>query len=383
MIWPGTYSSRNKISLLQSGEGFFVQLLQLIHNSRGWIHIQTYILEEDETGNEVLHALIDAAHRGIKVYLITDGYGTRLSEATIKKLRENGVFYRNFSPLRWMRVGKRLHHKVVVTDEGKALVGGINIADKYRGKLNEKPWLDFALLIQGEACNQIREVCEHLWQRRFRRIHFKNSTLKPVIVEGAIPVSLSVNNWYLQKSEVSVAYAQVIHSAKEELLIVASYFLPGKSIRKALAQAAARGVKITVLLSGVSDVPSVNRATHYLYDWLLRNKITIYEWSPSVLHGKLMIADREWFTVGSYNINRLSDYGSIELNMHVHHAATAVEVQHTIETLIAQGAEKVKAEVYAHEKSALRQLINFASYYFIRLLLKLFLRMSEDGRKVN
>lgn len=383
MIWPGTYSSRNKISLLQSGEGFFVQLLQLIHNSRGWIHIQTYILEEDDTGNEVLHALIDAAHRGIKVYLITDGYGTRLSEATIKKLRENGVFYRNFSPLRWMRVGKRLHHKVVVTDEGKALVGGINCADKYRGKLNEKPWLDFALLIQGEACNQIREVCEHLWQRRFRRIHFKNSTLKPVIVEGAIPVSLSVNNWYLQKSEVSVAYAQVIHSAKEELLIVASYFLPGKSIRKALAQAAARGVKITVLLSGVSDVPSVNRATHYLYDWLLRNKITIYEWSPSVLHGKLMIADREWFTVGSYNINRLSDYGSIELNMHVHHAATAVEVQHTIETLIAQGAEKVKAEVYAHEKSALRQLINFASYYFIRLLLKLFLRMSEDGRKVN
>ncbi|MCC6684218.1 MAG: hypothetical protein IT247_04015 [Bacteroidia bacterium] len=380
---PGTYFSGNKITLLQSGDGFFVQLLQLIYNSREWIHMQTYILEEDATGNEVLHALIDAAHRGIKVYLITDGYGTKLTASTIKKLRASGVFYRNFSPVRWMRVGKRLHHKVVVTDEGKALVGGINIADKYRGKLNEKPWLDFAVLIEGEACNEIREVCEHLWQRRFRRIHFKHSALKPVITEGAIPVSLSVNNWYLRKSEVSGAYEQIIYSAKEELLIVASYFLPGKSIRKALAQAAARGVKITVLLSGISDVPSVNRATHYLYDWLLRNKITIYEWCPSVLHGKLMIADKEWFTVGSYNINRLSDYGSIELNMHVHHAATAVEVQHTIETLIAQGAEKVKAEVYAHEKSPLRQLVNFATYYVIRFLLKLFLRMSEDGRKVN
>lgn len=383
MNLPGTYSSGNKITLLQSGDEFFVQLLQLIHNSRGWIHIHTYILEEDATGNEVLHALIDAAQRGIKVYLITDGYGTRLSASTIKKLRTSEVFYRNFSPVRWMRVGKRLHHKVVVTDEGKALVGGINIADKYHGKLSEKPWLDFAVLIEGAACNEIREVCEHLWQRRFRRIHFKHSSLKPVITAGDIPVSLSVNNWYLRKSEVSVAYEQIIHSAKGELVIVASYFLPGKSIRKALAQAAARGVKITVLLSGISDVPSVNRATHYLYDWLLRNKITIYEWCPSVLHGKLMIADREWFTVGSYNINRLSDYGSIELNIHVHHAATAVSVQHTIESLIAQGAEKVKAEVYAHEKSVLRQLMNFASYYFIRLLLKLFLRMSEDSRKVN
>ncbi len=142
-------------------------------------------------------------------------------------------------------------------------------------------------------------------------------------------------------------------------------------------------MKITVLLTGISDVPLVNRATRYLYDWLLRNKITIYEWCPSVLHGKLMIADREWFTVGSYNINRLSDYGSIELNIHVHHAATAVSVQHTIESLIAEGAEKVKAEVYAQEKSVLRQLMNFASYYFIRLLLKLFLRMSEDSRKTN
>ncbi|MBX7205480.1 MAG: hypothetical protein K1X81_08660 [Bacteroidia bacterium] len=383
MTWPGTYSSGNKTALLQSGESFFVQLLQLIHNSRSWIHIQTYILEEDATGNEVLHALIDAAQRGINVYLITDGYGTKLSAPTVKKLRAGGVFYRNFSPVRWMRVGKRLHHKVVVTDEGKALVGGINIADKYRGKSTEKPWLDFALLIQGPACNQIREVCEHLWQRRFRRIHFKHADLKPSVAGGDIPVALSVNNWYVRKSEVSGAYEHIIHSAKEELLIVASYFLPGKSIRKALAQAAARGVKITVLLSGISDVPMVNRATRYLYDWLLRNKITIYEWCPSVLHGKLMVADREWFTVGSYNINRLSDYGSIELNIHVHHAATAVSVQQTIELIMEHGAEKVKAEVYAHEKSVLKQLMNFASYYFIRFLLKLFLRMSEDGRKVT
>ncbi len=373
----------NKIELLQSGEDYFVQLLKLIHTSTKWIHIQTYILEEDATGNEVLHALIDAAQRGTKVYLITDGYGTKLSSATVKQLRASGVFYRNFSPLRWMRVGKRLHHKVTVTDDGKALVGGINIADKYRGKLDDKPWLDFAVLIEGNACNRIKYVCEHLWQRRFRRVHFKHAALKPAMKAYDIPVALSVNNWYLRKFEVSAAYEDAIHSATKELIIVASYFLPGKSIRKALAQAAARGVKITVLLSGISDVPLVNRATRYLYDWLLRNKIVIYEWLPSVLHAKLMVVDKEWFTVGSYNINRLSDYGSIELNVHVHHAATAIEVQHTVESLVEQGAKEVKAGAYTQEKSLLQQLINFASYYFIRFLLKLFLRMSEDRRKVT
>lgn len=381
MTWPGTYQSGHQGKLIQSGEPYFRELFQLIRSAKEWIHVQTYIFDEDATGKEVLEALWQASARGVKVYLVTDGYGTKFSHVTIERLKKSEIFYRSFSPIRWMRVGKRLHHKVVITDEGKALIGGINFADKYRGNVKEKPWLDFAVLLQGPVCDEVRLVCERLWQRKFIRLHFKKDVYKAKSSTGNLAVALSVNNWYRGKLQISAAHRQIIRQAKSELLIVGSYFLPGTGIRKDLTEAAARGVKITILLSGISDVPLVNRATRYLYDWLCKNNINIYEWKESVLHGKLMLVDGVWTTIGSYNINRLSDYGSIEMNVHIDDRKFAEDTEAVITGLLTSGAQLVNWKTYESEKSFWKWAGNVFSYYLVRLSLKLFLWLSEDKRK--
>ena len=110
---------------------------------------------------------------------------------------------------------------------------------------------------------------------------------------------------------------QAIQNAKKSIYIAGSYFLPGTRLRKALIKAAKNGIDVHLIMAGVSDVPVFQSATRWLYDLLFRSGIKIYEWEKSVLHGKVAVIDDTWSTIGSFNLNLLSAYGSIELNIDV------------------------------------------------------------------
>ena len=114
--------------------------------------------------------------------------------------------------------------------------------------------------------------------------------------------------------------------------IMCSYFLPGKVISRLLKNASRRGVKIRVITAGPSDVMVAKYAERWMYDWLLRNKIELYEYQPNILHAKVAICDSEWLTIGSYNINNISAYASIELNVDVHNHRLALQTEQLFET---------------------------------------------------
>ena len=78
-----------------------------------------------------------------------------------------------------------------------------------------------------------------------------------------------------------------------------------------------RGVQIHVIAAGKSDVLMAKQAERYLYRWLLKNRIALYEYQSNILHGKVSCADGKWATVGSFNINFISAYASIELNLEI------------------------------------------------------------------
>ena len=105
--------------------------------------------------------------------------------------------------------------------------------------------------------------------------------------------------------------------ANESITIMCSYFLPGRTYRKLLSRASVRGVKIKVILAGKSDVAVSKNAERYLYDWLLRKNIRIYEFETTVLHAKMSVVDGDMVTIGSFNVNNISAYASLELNLDV------------------------------------------------------------------
>lgn len=363
--------SAEKVELVHSGEDYFLRLHTIISNAKSEIHFQTYILENDSTGIKVASALKEAASRNVKVYVLLDGYGSSsLSRQFVNDLISHGIYIRFFSPFfssNNFYIGRRLHHKVVVIDKKITLIGGINIADKYQGTDNNVSWLDYAVQIENE------EIAENL-QQLCRNIYFKNKRTSRKTIKSIIhsvqktSVLIIQNDWLKRKNEIGNSYINAIRNAKKEIIIVGSYFLPGQRLMYAIKKAAHKGVKIKIILSGISDIPFVRQATCYLYSSLLKHNIELYEWNNSVLHGKAAVVDKKWATIGSFNLNNLSSYGSIEMNVEINSSEFSKTFKSHLNDVIVQ-CEKIIPETIEKRRKIFTKSINWLCYYMVRMML--------------
>lgn len=361
--------SQDKLELVFSGEDFFERLLVMINKAKKLIHIQTYILADDKTGNEVVKALFEARERGVEVYILVDAYGSKaLSTKWIANLKKHGINFRYFSTLfsqEMLYLGRRLHHKLTVVDGEVAMIGGINIADKYRGTHTQLPWLDYSVQFRSKIAEYLQNLCDNIYHKKRRT---KKGKVKPEFeFEGGNAIILQ-NDWIKRKDEIRRSYIHLLRKAQHEVIIVGSYFHPGKRIKYALRKAIQNGAKVTIVLSGISDVPFEKRATSYLYDWLLREKIELYEWTDSVLHGKAAIIDGKISTVGSFNLNHLSAYGSIEMNIEIHSEDFASYFHKHLEEIISK-CQKITAEDLKKKNGLANKFLNWYSYQVVRGIL--------------
>jgi cardiolipin synthase len=370
------YLKADKISLVYSGNNYFELLEDMIDQAKEIVHIQTYIFETDATGLRIVEAIKRASARGVTVYVLIDAFGSlSFSKEIEMELKDSGVNFRRFAPLfssESIYFGRRLHHKIIVCDKTIALTGGINIADKYNETQKEKPWLDYAVLTKGDVCQYLHLLCEQHYKKvkpGILRNWEKNTQQK--LSEPAALIRFRRNDWIKRKNEIHKSYVEELIKAKTCVTIVASYFLPGLAFRKLLAEASRRGVKINILLAGKSDVGTVRLAESYLYDFYLRNKIDLYEWTNSVMHGKAMIVDNRWATVGSYNLNFLSHYISIELNTDVIDASFVGEFSEHLHHITNNFCRKVDLETPFKKKQWFTQLKMWLAYNFFRTLMNL------------
>lgn len=386
---PKQAYTHNSLRILQSGQPYFARLFQLIEEARYIIHLQFYIFDLDGTGRLVLGALKEASNRGVKIFVVVDAYASeQINKETIAAFTDHGIHIKRFSPINYkggIKLGRRLHHKIVWVDGKYALIGGINIADKYSGFHGKEPWLDFALEISGPVCINIKKVCDEVLHKQWLKQAYRN--YRPEAHKDNLPYLSRIiqNDFFRRRLQISASYRQAIRHSSESLVIVASYFLPGNGLRRLIKRACDRGVKVTIVLVGMSDVPFIKPAIIWLYDWMFRNKITVYEWQKSVLHGKLAVVDHKWVTLGSFNLNELSDYGSLELNVEVSDEQFAKETENYLEKIIDEGCKLIQPETYKKQKNWIIQFSRWFSYQLVRAVLRfLFLFMQlKEGKKLS
>jgi len=374
------YTSNNQVKLIRAGKEYFNLLLQMIHEAKENIHIQSYIFDDDETGRLVADALKDAAKRNVSVYLMADGYASqKISRSFIHELRNGGIHFRFFEPFfagRYFYFGRRMHHKLAVVDKKYALVGGVNIANRYNDLPGKPAWLDFALYVEGEIANSLCVLCWKTWNGFSLNMPITPCEEKQISftipLENQSEVRMRRNDWVRRKNEISATYVEMLRTAKTQVTILCSYFLPGKVIRKQIVNAIKRGVTIRVIAAGHSDVMLAKNAERWLYDWLLRNGVELYEYQKAILHGKIAVCDDQWMTIGSYNINNISTYASIELNLDVRNPGFAVQVRKTLEEIISNDCIRITTEHQTKTKNFLKQFIRWLSYQFIRMVFYLF-----------
>ena len=368
------------VNIVKGGGEYFNRMIALINEAKTLIHLQTYILEEDQTGLSIMDALKRASTRGVLIYLMADGYASqKLSHSLIDQLKLSGIHFRFFEPLfksKYFYIGRRMHHKIMVMDARIALMGGLNISNHYNDLPGKPAWLDFYVELDGDAAKQLCTLCSKMWSRRKKeQMH---ALCKDVVfmqkntINHLSKVSLKRNDWVMGKNEISNSYILMLRNAQKEIIIMSSYFLPGKIIRKELMDAVKRGVKVKLILAGKSDLLIVKRAERWLYDWLLRNNMEIYEYQKTILHAKVGMADDDFILMGSYNINNISAYASVELNLEVKDKLVNKQMKDYVERDILPNCDFITKEYKRFITDPLIQLARWMSYQIIRIVFHVF-----------
>lgn len=374
-----TYSSHNQVQLVRGGRDFFTILYRLLDEAKYSVHLQIYIFEDDETGTEVAAALMKAAKRGVKVYLLLDGYASQyLPDEFIAKLKASGIQFRWFEPVfrsKYFYFGRRMHHKIVVIDAMHSLVGGVNISNRYNDMPDQPAWLDWALYSNGEVSAELYNLCVEVWNKsgwgKKKNQLLKSEASFHLHGEECL-VRVRRNDWVKRKNQISRTYLEMFRKASSHISIMSSYFLPGRAFRRNMTQAAKRGIKIKVIAAGISDISMVKHAERYLYRWMFKNGIELYEYQPNVLHGKLSTYDGKFVTIGSYNVNNISAYASIELNIDIQNNRFAEGVDKTLEEIMQNDCILITEKEFERHNTFIKRLWQRLCYEMIRLIFFLF-----------
>lgn len=353
------FTADNHLTLLHGGDDFFPALIAAIDEARTEVYFETYIFSPDDTGRQVLDALKRAAARGVQVHVITDwiGTGPGLTGLLDQEFAEAGVRHRSFNP--WFRRGvTRSHRKICVADRKCAFVGGMNIIDDLRYDYNVKlmlpaPRWDFAVQVEGPLVGMIYLEAEAQWERvgkmplyaRFEMYRDMRTKRKFAIAKMAL-AGFVVRDNFRNRRTIQRAYLRAIGTARKSIVLATPYFAPGTKFRAALERAAARGVKVTLLI-GSGEFWIQDAVASAFYPKLLESGAKVYEFSKTQLHGKVAVIDDEWATVGSSNCDGLSLFLNHEANVVVRDEVFARELRTHIEDGISQSVE-ILQEDFGH-----------------------------------
>ncbi|HDZ56076.1 MAG TPA: cardiolipin synthase ClsB [Pseudomonas xinjiangensis] len=360
----------NDVELLINGEAFFPRVFDCLKNARTEILLETFIIFSDKVGLALKDALLEAAARGVHIEVTVDGYGTAdLPSEYIAELAEAGIHMHMFDPrprMLGMRTNlfRRLHRKIIVIDGETAFIGGINFGADHLADYGPMAKQDYAVQVRGPIVADIHKASRAILVHSPTVANLPN--VRPVTRHvGNVRMLLTVRDNAQHRTDIEEQYIRAIRSASYRLVIANAYFFPGYRLLRELRNAARRGVKVTLILQGQPDMPWARLCSSLLYNYLLREGVNICEYSRRPLHGKVALADREWCTVGSSNLDPLSLSLNLEANLIIRDATLNQRLYDHLHQLADAQCESITPKIAARGYWWRAPLI-FASFHFLR-----------------
>jgi cardiolipin synthase len=313
----------NRARMLCDGRENYPAWLDAITSAQRWIHFETYIIHDDETGERFAEALAARARDGVTVRVLYDWWGTFkvLPRRFVRTLRQAGVDVRSFNPPRLdspLAVFSRDHRKVVAVDGHVAFVTGLCVGNAWAGDEARKvePWRDTGLELAGPAVAEVERAFASMWAEA-------GDPLPPAEcpVLETIPTAGDLEVRVVATVPSSAGLYRLDHiiaaAARERLWITDAYFVATTAYVQALRAAAADAVDVRLLVPGSSDVPGIRAMSVSAYRPLLESGVRVFEWNGSMLHAKTAVADGRWSRIGSTNLNPFSWLGNWEMDIAV------------------------------------------------------------------
>ena len=319
----------NKVTLLKNAGETYEAMLTAIHGAHNNINLEMYIISNGRIGHMIADALIERVHHGVKVNLMYDGLGSLHTPASFfDNLRSNGIAVVEFNPLspfeakHWsfQKLTHRNHRKLLIIDGRTAFTGGINISEVYasglRGSAQSTPqayWRDTDIEVDGPAVAEFQKLFIGDWYHEggiplephqyFPRVPAEGKQIVRVI--GSVPQEFPL---------IYVDLISAVVNSETNVYITDAYFAPDYQMRRALRDAARRGVDVRLLLPSLSDEPFIVSAQRSHYRGLLKAGVKVYEWNGKMLHAKTASIDGVWSTVGTSNLDWWSIARDNEVN---------------------------------------------------------------------
>jgi cardiolipin synthase len=349
----------NHLEVLTNGPCFYEAELTAIAQARSSINLEAYIFHKGEVAERYIHALAERARAGVRVRLTLDYIGSfSTPRSYLKELLDAGGELRWYHPLRLEFIpefNNRTHRELLIIDGTTAFIGGAGIADWWaKDGVKGKRWRDMMVRVEGPSAAALQAVFAQNWLRVSGEIlagddyvtNEEDGQGAPALVVGSTPSAGA--------TQARILFQLLIASACKCIYISSPYFLPSRSARRAIVQAAReRHVEVKVLTPGDHNDQKMTRASsRHLYGSLLKQGIKIYEYGPSMNHTKALMVDDLWTVVGSTNFDYRSFAINDEVNLAVMDPALTRRVAQDFERDLSDSQEITYAEW--REKSRFR-----------------------------
>jgi phosphatidylserine/phosphatidylglycerophosphate/cardiolipin synthase-like enzyme len=406
------------IRLLSSGDEAFASLIALADHAERTLDIQYYIIHEDESSRTLLHHVRLAADRGVRVRVLVDDLNTVGEDRRFMHLSSHAnVEVRVFNPFTagrfwtWTRfiasatnirrINHRMHNKLFVADNALAITGGRNIGDAYFTLDPHSNFVDLDVVAAGPIVPALSASFDAFWNSKYAiPIGSVASAMSPEDTSAPlVEPDFSVNARWLEhdlnardvqliwvpatvladgpakiasetspEEEVTIAndITALMKTAKQELIIISPYFIPGRQGVALIGDLVARGVRVRILTNSLAstDSPLVDIGYARYRVALLKLDVDLREMRPKLgqkharfhpfrssnasLHAKALVIDQKIVFVGSLNMDQRSARTNSELGLVISSAEIARQITSLLDDLSSDSSYKLQLDANNH-----------------------------------
>ena len=331
-----SYTQNNEVTIYTDGNKKFEDLFKAIEEAKNHIHMEYFIIRNDDLGNKLLTLLSKKAEEGVAVRLLYDSIGGRhISKEQIEKLKSSGVkvaiLFSGRIPFFNFKINYRNHRKIVVIDGIIGFVGGFNVGDEYVG-LNKEigNWRDTIFKIMGDAVIDLQTRFFLDWGHASKEdLMFLPKYFPDNRMQGNVGIQIITSGPDKLDEAIKSNYVKMINSAKKSILIQTPYFVPDASVFEAIKIAATSGVDVRIMIPCKPDHPFVYWATYWYCGGLLKYGVKVYTYEYGFMHAKTLVVDGIVSSVGTANFDVRSFKLNFECNAVIYDTNTS-QTLHTI-----------------------------------------------------
>jgi cardiolipin synthase len=311
----------NSLRILRDGEENYPEWLKAIESAEKTIHLEMYIIHNDNTGRRFRDLMAEKARQGVKVRVLYDwvGSGGPLAYRMWKPAREAGVEVRAANPpsfdslLGW---ASRDHRKLLTIDGSVAFISGLCMGDAWAGDSARgiPPWRDTGVEILGPAVADAEASFVEAWKKAGGSISAAEIPPRESLPKAG-DVALRIVAASPETAGIYRLDLMVAASACKSLWLSDAYFIGTPAYNQALRSAALDGVDVRLLVPHGSDIQWIANVSRTLYRFLLEAGVRVFEWNGPMMHAKTAVADGRWARIGSTNLNIASWIGNWELDV--------------------------------------------------------------------